>query len=92
MVSGGKADGPVTQTSPFHTVVMEEPPMSLSRRNSQTSGLRIGTAPRQKWRLLLVSSRARHVNPIAQSLNPGVLLVTFKYETSTLDDILCKSK
>ncbi|KAK4312033.1 hypothetical protein Pmani_016499 [Petrolisthes manimaculis] len=42
----------------------------------------------QKWRLLLVSSRARHVSPIAQSILPGVLLVTFKYETSKLDHIL----
>ncbi|XP_037787785.1 serine/threonine-protein kinase Nek9-like [Penaeus monodon] len=46
--------------------------------------------PKERWRLLLVSSRARHVDPVAQALLPGVLMVTYKYETSTLDHILAQ--
>ncbi|CAL4067725.1 unnamed protein product, partial [Meganyctiphanes norvegica] len=59
----------------------------VTRGGSQVEGRGV-TPPRQRWRLLLVSSRARHVGPIAESLIPGVLMVTYKFETSTLDDVL----
>ncbi|XP_076028463.1 uncharacterized protein LOC143017560 [Oratosquilla oratoria] len=44
--------------------------------------------PRERLRLLVVSQRARNLGPITSSLGDDVVCVTYKYETSTLDDIL----
>ncbi|XP_042232485.1 serine/threonine-protein kinase Nek8-like isoform X2 [Homarus americanus] len=78
-------DAPVTPSSPSSPRRLGTPGSS----SQASSGGGSGKAPqKQRWRLLLVSSRARHVGPIACSILPGVLLVTYKYETSTLDHIL----
>ncbi|XP_064092354.1 serine/threonine-protein kinase Nek8-like [Macrobrachium nipponense] len=81
-------DAPVTASSPSRARHALGTPGSDKSHPHSGPGERIKTPPKERWRLLLVSSRARHVGPVAQSILPGVLLVTFKYETSTLDHIL----
>ncbi|XP_066971422.1 serine/threonine-protein kinase Nek8-like isoform X3 [Macrobrachium rosenbergii] len=81
-------DAPVTASSPSRARHAQGTPGSDKSQPHSGPGERMKTPPKERWRLLLVSSRARHVGPVAQSILPGVLLVTFKYETSTLDHIL----
>lgn len=42
-------------------------------------------------RLLLVSSRAKNIQSMTRSLLPNVIMVQYKFETSTLDGILGES-
>ncbi|XP_045610447.2 serine/threonine-protein kinase Nek8 isoform X2 [Procambarus clarkii] len=78
-------EAPVTPSSPGRQGTPGTASVSSST-SSESRGSKM--SQKERWRLLLVSSRARHVGPIAQAILPGVLLVTFKYETSTLDHIL----
>ncbi|XP_063884250.1 serine/threonine-protein kinase Nek8-like isoform X1 [Scylla paramamosain] len=65
-------DGPVTPSSPGRLATP-----STDRGEG-----------RQRWRLLLASSKARHLEAVTQAALSSVILVTFKYDSSTLDHIL----
>ncbi|KAK7065524.1 hypothetical protein SK128_006706 [Halocaridina rubra] len=81
---------PVTASSPLRGRSSGGRSENGSYKSYSAGGLgdRTKVSPKERWRLLLVSSRARHVGPVAQSILPGILLVTYKYETSTMDHIL----
>ena len=74
----------------FETVVVEKPPSSTDNGDSThaPSGVPGGHSTKQQPRLLLASSRARNVALFPSSIAKDVVLVTYKYETSTLDTIL----
>ncbi|KAF2367178.1 Protein kinase domain [Trinorchestia longiramus] len=72
----------------FETVVVDESKVSSGKDQVSGSTEADQRPPSAKLRLLLVSSRARNVTLLTRSVLPEVMVVTYKYETSTLDAIL----